>query len=159
MSKKHCPIFILISLLLLSIFCTLAFSETDKDEYYRNKFKEKIDAQLARPAKITLSVSRQSTSERTIFKGTATNTSADILNNLVINGMLIRDEGNTGSHYQVIDIFEEQKVPCSLLPGESKNFNFQLDNISWTKAKVQAVIFVQEIQSPNREIYQAILVQ
>ena len=74
--------------------------------------------------------------------------------------MLIRDEKKVGSHYQVIDIFEEQKVSISTLkPGESKDFTFQLDDISWAKDKVQAVIFVQETQSPNKEIYQAILVK
>ena len=159
MSKKHYSTLLIFSLIFL-LFLSLTIISADKDEYYRNKFKEKIEAQLARPAKISLTAQRQSTSEKTTLTGTATNTSSDPLTHLVINGMLIRDEKKVGSHYQVIDIFEEQKVSVSTLkPGESKDFTFQLDDISWAKDKVQAVIFVQETQSPDKEIYQAILVK
>jgi hypothetical protein len=74
--------------------------------------------------------------------------------------MLITDEGETGSHYQVVDIFEEQKVTVSsLAPDETREFTFQLSNISWNADKLHAVIFVQETQSENKEIYQAIFVQ
>jgi hypothetical protein len=138
----------------------LSISSADKEEYYREKFQEKIETQLARAAKITLSASRQTTSQETTLTGTATNTSDETLTDLVINGMLITDEGETGSHYQVVDIFEEQKVTVSsLAPDETREFTFQLSNISWNADKLHAVIFVQETHSENKEIYQAIFIQ
>jgi hypothetical protein len=138
----------------------LSISSADKEEYYREKFQEKIETQLARAAKITLSASRQTTSQETTLTGTATNTSDETLTDLVINGMLITDEGETGSHYQVVDIFEEQKVTVSsLAPDETREFTFQLSNISWSADKLHAVIFVQETLSENKEIYQAIFIQ
>lgn len=158
MSKKHYSTLLIFSIIFL-LLLSLTISSADKDEYYKNKFKEKIEVQLARTPKISLTVNRQSTTQKTTLTGTATNSSSDPLTHLVINGMLITDKGKTGSHYQVIDIFEEQKVSLSLSPGESRTFTFQIDDISWSTAKVQAVIFVQETQSPNKEIYQAILVK
>jgi hypothetical protein len=160
MSKKHYPILIIFSILLIFVFCALSISSADKDEYYREKFKEKIETQLARAAKITLTANRESTSQETTLTGSATNTSAETLTDLVINGMLITDEGETGSHYQVVDIFEEQKVTVSSLsPQETQEFTFQLSGISWNSDKLHAVIFVQETHSENKEIYQAIFVQ
>lgn len=159
MSKKHYSTLLIFSIIFL-LLLSLTISSADKDEYYKNKFKEKIEAQLARTPKISLTANRQSTTENTTLTGTATNTSTDPLTHLVINGMLITDKGKVGSHHQVIDIFEEQKVSIpTLQPGESRDFTFQINDISWSTAKVQAVIFVQETQSPNKEIYQAILVK
>jgi TolB-like protein len=160
MSKKHYPILIIFSLLLFFVFCSLSISSADKEEYYREKFQEKIETQLARAPKITLTANRQSTSQQTTLTGMATNVSSQTLTDLVINGMLITDEGKTGSHYQVIDIFEEQKVTVSSLsPQETQEFTFQLSGISWNSDKLHAVIFVQETHSENKEIYQAIFVQ
>lgn len=160
MSKKHYPIFLIFSLLLLLIFYSLAFSSTDKEDYYRDLLREKIEAQLARAPKVSLTANRQSTSQETTLTGTATNTSDETLNDLVINGMLISDEGEPGSHYQVIDIFEEQEVSiASLAPQQSIEFSFQLTGISWNADKLHAVIFVQETHSENKEIYQAIFIK
>lgn len=160
MSKKHYSILIIFSILLIFVFCALSISSADKDEYYREKFREKIETQLARAPKITLTASRQTTSQETTLTGTATNVSAETLTDLVINGMLITDKGETGSHYQVIDIFEEQKVTVSSLsPQGTLEFSFQLSGISWKTDKLHAVIFVQETHSENKEIYQAIFVQ
>ncbi|MDD4289007.1 MAG: hypothetical protein PHQ99_05415 [Atribacterota bacterium] len=160
MFKKHYPIFLIFSLLLLLVFYSLAFSSTDKDDYYRDLVREKIETQLARAPKISLTVNRQSTSQETTLTGTATNTSDETLTDLVINGMLITDEGETGSHYQVIDVFEEQKVSiASLSPEETQEFSFQLTGISWNSGKLNGIIFVQETQSENKEIYQAIFIQ
>jgi hypothetical protein len=160
MSKKHYPIFIIFSLLLIFVFFSLSISSADKEEYYRDKFKEKIEDQLARAAKITLTANRESSSQETTLTGSATNTSDETLTDLVINGMLITDEGETGSHYQVVDIFEEQKVTVSsLAPDETREFTFHLSGISWSADQLHGVIFVQETQSENKEIYQAIFVQ
>lgn len=160
MSKKHYPIFFIFFLLLLLLLCSLAFAATNKDDYYRDKIREKIETQLARAPKITLTVNRQSTSQKTTITGNATNVSDETLTNLVINGMLITDEGQPGSHYQVIDIFEEQKVTISSLsPQETREFSFQLTGISWNSGKLNGIIFVQETHSENKEIYQAIFVQ
>ena len=159
MSKKHYPILILFSLFLLLFVLSLTVFSTDKEEYYREKFQEKIETQLARTPKITLTATRKTTSQETTLTGSATNVSSQTLTNLVINGMLITDEGETGSHYQVIDIFEEQKVPISSLsPQETQPFTFQLSGISWSAEKLHAVIFVQETLSEDKEIYQAIFI-
>ena len=142
------------------LLCSLAFAATNKDDYYRDKIREKIETQLARAPKISLTVNRQSTSQKTTITGNATNVSDETLTNLVINGMLITDEGQSGSHYQVIDIFEEKKVSISSLsPQESREFTFQVNGISWGSGKFNGVIFVQETYSENKEIYQAIFVQ
>ena len=66
---------------------------------------------------------------------------------------------NIGAHYQVLDIFEEDKVAISQLqPDASIQYSFTCRDLIWNLNPVHGVIFVQAPQSLNKEIHQAIYV-
>jgi len=119
--------------------------------------KDKIDAELAKGAKIVITIySRNSDSNTTTITGTIENVSSSYLSNLEINGMVFKEQPTANLKYSVFDIFEEQKVPVdSLAPGNIVEFSFTLEGFNWVIDNVQGVIFVQAPDSPNKEILQA----
>jgi len=123
--------------------------------------KSKIDAELAKGAKIVITVdSRNSDSNTTTITGTIENVSSSTLNNLEINGMVFKERQAVNLKYSVFDIFEEQKVPVdSLAPGNIIEFSFTLENFDWVIDNVHGVIFVQAPDSPTKEILQAAYVE
>ena len=72
--------------------------------------KSKINLELGKDAKISITATRSSDSTTTTISGTIKNISSSILNNLVINGMNFKDLGQTGLKYRVEDIFAEQEI-------------------------------------------------
>jgi len=121
--------------------------------------KSKIQTELGKDAKISISATRNSDSTTTTISGTIKNVSSSTLSNLVINGMTFRDRGQTGLKYLVTDIFAEQKVEVSTLdPGSSYNFTFTLENINWDANKYHGVVFVQDTDSSKKEVLQALYV-
>jgi len=123
--------------------------------------KSKIDAELAKGAKIVITVdSRNSDSNTTTITGTIENVSSSTLNNLEINGMVFKERQAVNLKYSVFDIFEEQKVPVdSLAPGNIIEFSFTLEDFDWVTDNVHGVIFVQAPGSPTKEILQAAYVE
>jgi len=117
----------------------------------------KIKLELNKEAKISITnTSRISDSTTTTISGTIKNISSSTLNNLVISGMTFKDLGKTGLRYAVTDILEEQRETVSTLePEDSYNFSFTLEDINWDGKIIHGVIFVQAIQSSNKEILQA----
>ncbi len=74
--------------------------------------------------------------------------------------MAFKDRGETGFHYSVTDIFEEQKVEInSLIPEEILDFSFILEGINWDGDNMHGVIFVQAPESPTKEILQAAFIE
>lgn len=121
--------------------------------------KSKIIAELGKEAKIKITVTRSGTSSSTTISGTIKNISSSTLDNLIINGMIYKDLGQTGIKYCLKDILIEQAVEVSSLdPGSSFNFSFTLPEIYWVINSIHGVIFVQDVDSSNKEILQAIYV-
>jgi len=121
--------------------------------------KSKIDAELAKGAKIVITVdSRNSDSNTTTITGTIENVSSSTLNNLEINGMVFKERQAVNLKYSVFDIFDEQKAN-SLDPGEVVEFSFTLEGFDWVNDNVHGVIFVQAPDSPTKEILQAAYVE
>ena len=119
--------------------------------------KNKIDVELAKGAKIVITVdSRNSNANTTTITGTIENVSTFTLNNLEINGMVFKEQATVNLKYSVFDIFEEQKVPInSLAPGATVDFSFTLEGFNWETDNAHGVIFVQAPDSSTREILQA----
>ena len=119
--------------------------------------KSKIDVELAKGAKIVITVdSRNSNANTTTITGTIENVSTFTLNNLEINGMVFKEQPIANLKYSVFNIFEEQKVEIgSLDPEEILDFSFTLEGFNWETDNTHGVIFVQVPESPTKEILQA----
>ena len=119
--------------------------------------KSKIDVELAKGAKIVITVdSRNSNANTTTITGTIENVSTFTLNNLEINGMVFKEQPIANLKYSVFDIFEEQKIEISsLAPEEILDFSFSLEGFNWETDNTHGVIFVQVPESPTKEILQA----
>ena len=121
--------------------------------------KGKINLELGKDAKIFISAVRSSDSTATTISGTIKNIGSSTLDNLVVNGMIFRDRGQTGLKYSVTDILEEQKETVATLePGSTHNFSFTLEDINWDVNGFHGVIFVQDTDSSKKEILQAFYV-
>jgi len=121
--------------------------------------KSKITTELGKDVNVSISATRSSDSTTTTISGTIKNIDSSTLDNLVINGMIFRDRGQTGLKYSVIDIFEEQKVEISTLDsGSSYNFSFTLEDINWDVSNTQGVVLVQDTDSSKKEVLQSFYV-
>jgi thiol-disulfide isomerase/thioredoxin len=121
--------------------------------------KGKINLELGKDAKISISATRTNNSTTITISGTIKNIGSSTLDNLVINGMIFKDRGQTGLKYSVTDILEEQKgTVATLEPGSTHNFSFTLEDTNWDVNGLHGVIFVQDIDSSKKEILQAFYV-
>jgi thiol-disulfide isomerase/thioredoxin len=112
--------------------------------------KNIINAQLAKTPAIELTASKTNKNYTTIITGTVKNISSNTLSYLVVNGMIIKDMGQTGFHYTVTDIFEDEKVIISSIePGEEKSFTITVTGSKWTTTS-DGVIFVQAISDSKK---------
>jgi len=129
-------------------------SNPDNPEAFETKVKNIINTELAKGAKIVITInSRNSDINTTTITGTIENISTSTLNNLEINGMVFKERQTVNLKYSVTDIFNEQKVN-SLDPGEIVEFSFTLEDFDWETNNVHGVIFVQVPDSPTKEILQ-----
>jgi hypothetical protein len=107
-----------------------------------------------------ITATRSSSSTTTTISGTVTNVSSSTLEDLVINGMTIKNRGETGFKYSVLDIFNEDKIPVdTLAPNATINYSFTLENINWVANKIHGVIFVQAPESEDKEVLQAFYIE
>ena len=136
-------------------------SNPDNPEAFITEVKGKIDAELAKGAKIVITIdSKNSDANTTTINGTIENVSTSSLSNLEINGMVFKEQPTVNLKYLVFDIFDEQKVEISsLAPEESIDFSFTLEGVNWETDNVHGVIFVQAPDSPTKEILQATYVK
>jgi len=110
-------------------------------------FKSKKDA------KISINVSKTENSGSTTLSGSIKNISTSSLNNLVINGMIFKDNGVPGEKYMVSKIIEDTtEIGVTLAAGAEQSFEFVLEELGWLP-NVHGVIFVQG--SSTKEILQA----
>ena len=118
--------------------------------------KSKIVLELGRDAKIKITTVRNSDFSTTTITGTIENISSTSLDNLAINGMAFKNQGEVGLKYCVMEIFtEQQKTVASLAAGDSYNFSFTLEGFDWDANNYHGVIFVQDTDSSEKEILQA----
>ena len=118
--------------------------------------KSGIEAQLAKTPAIELNATRVNNNSSTVITGTVKNISSNTLTNLVVNGMIIKDMGQTGFHHTVTDIFEDEKIVISsMAPDEEKSFSITITNSQWTSQN-DGVIFVQSTSDPKKTIKQSI---
>jgi len=116
-------------------------------------FKSKIVAELAKDAKISIQVSKKENSGSTTLSGSIKNISTSSLNNLVINGMIFKDNGITGEKYMVSKIIKDTtEIGITLTAGAEQSFEFVLEELNWA-INMNGVIFVQD--SSTKEILQA----
>jgi len=155
-TSKLILLVLLFAFLLTSLLITLAAPSTD----YEATLKAKIDSELARGAKIVITAKRTSTPTTTTISGTITNVSTTTLSDLVVNGMTLKDHGETGFHFSILDIFNEDKIPInSLTPDASVSYSFTISNINWVANHIHGVIFVQDPESEDKEVLQALYVE
>ncbi len=136
-------------------------SNSDNPEAFITEVKGIIEAELAKGAKIVITIdSRNSYTNTTTITGTIENVSTSTLNNLEINGMVFKEQPTVNLKYSVFDIFDEQKVEISsLAPEESIDFSFTLEGVNWGTDNVHGVIFVQAPNSSTKEILQAAYIE
>lgn len=161
-NKKILPLILL--LFLFITYCLVSIA-SPKATDYKAVLKEKIDSELAKGAKVVITASKSDTLDAwgavtTTITGKVTNVSSSTLQNLVINGMTIKDEGEVGYKYAVLDIFEEDKLEVNnLAPNASISFTFTSENINWVVNKIHGVIFVQEVNGEKKEVLQALYIE
>lgn len=147
---------LLICLLFLSIFPVTIFSTISPEESLR----EKLEVELSKESKVVITVKRITEGSNSILQGSVANVSSTVLQDLTINGMAIKDRKESGFHYSVVDIFEEQKVAITLLsPQEIQEFEMVIPGINWDGLNLHGVIFVQSEQGATKEILQAVYVE
>ena len=136
-------------------------SNPDNPEAFITEVKDIINAELAKGAKIVITVdSRNIDTNTTTISGTIENVSASTLNNLEINGMVFKEQPTVNLKYSVFDIFEEQKVEItSLASGNIVDFSFTLEDFNWEIDNVHGVVFVQVPNSSTKEILQAAYIE
>lgn len=118
--------------------------------------KSGIEAQLAKTPAIELNATRVNNNSSIVITGTVKNISSNTLTNLVVNGMIIKDMGQTGFHYTVTDIFEDEKVVISsMAPDEEKSFSMTITNSQWTSQN-DGVIFVQSTSDSKKTVKQSL---
>jgi len=123
----------------------------------KSSFKSKIDLQLAQEAEISIQVSKTENSGSTTLSGSIKNISTSALNNLVINGMIFKDNSIIGEKYMVSKIIKDTtEAGITLAPEAEQSFQFVLEGLSWAY-NVNGVIFVQN--SSTKKILQAIYVE
>ena len=116
-------------------------------------FKSKVVAELAKDANISIEVSKKENSGSTTLSGSIKNISSSTLNNLVINGMILKDNNITGEKYMVSKIIKDTtETGVTLATGAEQSFEFVLEELSWA-TNMSGVIFVQD--SSTKEILQA----
>ena len=134
-------------------------SNPDNPEAFITEVKGIINTELAKGAKIVITVdSRNSDANTTTITGTIENVSSSDLSNLEINGMVFKVRPTVNLKYSVFDIFKKVLV-SSLDPGNIIDFSFNIEGFNWETDNVHGVIFVQAPESPTKEILQAAYIE
>lgn len=135
-------------------------SDSTNPDAFIVEAKSIIDTELAKGAKIAITTTRTSNTNTTTLSGTIENVSSSALNNLEINGMIFKEQSIANLKYSVTDIFEEQKIEInSIAPKGILDFSFILEGINWNGDNIHGVIFIQEPESPTKEILQAAYIE
>jgi thiol-disulfide isomerase/thioredoxin len=127
--------------------------------YFYNEYKNIVDIELAKEAKISIYAEKEVNNSTIILSGSIKNISFSTLNNLRIQGMIFEDRGEDELHHLVLDVLKEQEVK-SFESEEIIKFTFTSKELNWlTENKVHGVIFVYSLDSSFKEILQAFFVE
>jgi len=134
-------------------------------------YKAAIEAELDKPTQITISASYEVAGSIVNITGSITNISANVLNNLVIEAMVYEDSVYSGFFGQNIDhvvrdiiTYEEpggEELIASFSPEESYEFSLTTSSLGnvHDMSNIHVVVYVQEPNSPTKEILQALYVE
>ena len=132
------------------------------NEFSLFSYQTAIEAELARPPKVSISASYNVTELTVSISGKIDNISSETLEDLVIGAMVYENSvplGLNTANYVVRDIITSEQID-SFSDGES--LSFSLDSEILYNAKdmnnIHVVVYVQTPFSPTKEILQALYV-
>ena len=138
------------------------------DRGYTN-YKAAIEKELAKPAKIAISASYNVTGRIVSISGSITNISSGTLSNLVVEAMVYEDSvyseyrGYNVDHVvrDIITYTESGETVSSLSPGNNHPFSLTSSYLSnvHDMSNIHVVVYVQALNSPTKEILQALYVE
>jgi hypothetical protein len=126
-------------------------------------YQAAIEAELARPPKVSISASYDITELTVSVSGKINNISSETLENLVIGAMVYENSvplliTSTANHV-VRDIITSEQIDNLSVGG---NFSFSLESENLNNVKdmdnIHVVVYVQAPNSPTKEILQALYV-
>jgi hypothetical protein len=130
------------------------------NEFSLYTYKTAIEAELARPPKVSISASYEVTDLIVSISGKINNISSETLEDLVIGAMVYENSVplglNTANHV-VRDIITSEQID-SFSDGESLSFSLESENLNNVKDmdNIHVVVYVQAPFSPTKEILQAL---
>lgn len=135
---------------------------------YYDKYKEAIEAELAEPAKISISASCDIINSLVNITGNIENISSEDLYDIVIGAMIYEDSvylGTTKVNHVVRDIITHEEpggeeLITSFAPGDSYEFSLTSSSLSnvHNMSNIHVVVYVQAPNSSTKEILQALYV-
>jgi hypothetical protein len=126
-------------------------------------YKNAIEAELARPPKVSISASYNVTDLTVNISGKINNTSSETLENLVIGAMVYENSVPSGintANHVVRDIITSEMI-LIFTSGESQEFSLISEVLNNVKDmnNIHVVVYVQAPNSPTKEILQALYVE
>jgi len=132
-------------------------------EFSFTTYKNAIEAELARPPKVSISASYDIAELTVSVSGKISNISSETLENLVIGAMVYEDSvplGSTTVNHVVRDIITSELID-SFSKGESFSFSLESEILKNVKDmnNIHVVVYVQAPNSSTKEILQALYVE
>lgn len=132
------------------------------NEFSLFSYQTAIEAELARPPKVSISASYDVTELTVSISGKINNISSETLEDLVIGAMVYENSVPLGlktANYVVRDIITSEQIE-NFSAGESTSFSLESDNLINVKdiENIHVVVYVQAPFSPTKEILQALYV-
>jgi thiol-disulfide isomerase/thioredoxin len=132
------------------------------NEFSLFTYKTAIEAELARPPKVSISASYGVTDLTVSINGKINNISSETLENLVIGAMVYEDSvplGTSTVNHVVRDIITSEQID-SFSDGESLSFSLESEYLKNVidMNNIHVVVYVQALFSPTKEILQALYV-
>jgi len=130
------------------------------NEFSLFSYQTAIEAELARPPKVSISASYDVTELTVSISGKINNISSDTLEDLVIGAMVYEDSvplGTAVANHVVRDIITSELIG-SFSKGESFSFSLESESLNNVKDmnNIHVVVYVQAPNSPTKEILQAL---
>lgn len=126
-------------------------------------YQTAIEAELARPPKVSISASYNIEDLTVNISGTINNISSDTLENLVIGAMVYEDSvplGISTANHIVRDIITSEMI-LIFTSGESQEFSLVSEVLNNVKDmnNIHVAVYVQAPNSPTKEILQALYLE
>ena len=120
-------------------------------------YKEKVDSELAKKSHLKIEASMSVANNKVAINGLVTNTGQEPISNVRVMLVVYEDRAKSERHHVVRDMLPSQSIP-SLAPGATQSFSVVSDELlADNMSKVKAIVFIQSVDLPQREILQAVL--